>query len=787
MAIWASPASGEMRCYPKQIYLNGHQARVRVIVQDELPSGKTVDLTGTAKYRIVDPTIATIDNHVVAPLRDGQTTLEISSDGRLHRLPVIAIDTTDRPTVSFRRDVLPILTKYGCNSGACHGSAAGQDGFSLSLFGFDPASDYQALTREWVGRRVERAVPEESLLLRKATAQVPHTGGKRIDPDSSDYQIVLSWIAAGARDDAEPPPGVVALTLFPEQAVLPTDGQQWMSVIAKYDNGEYRDVTQLCKFESSNETSAHVLSGAKIAASVPGETLVTARFDTRTVGLPVIVLPEDRDFHWDPPPPHNYLDLAVQEKLKRIRIHPAEICDDETFLRRVTLDLCGRLPTADEYREFIPNQSANKRSVLIDRLIESDEFIDMWAMRWADVLQLRAGGKLSKKAVHGYYRWLRGQFADRVPLDTMAKHLITASGGTFENAEANYFQTSEDITKLSENVAQVFLGMRLQCAACHNHPFDRWTMDDYYGFAAFFAQLGRKRGEDPRETIIFNKKSGEITHPVNGRQLAAKFLGGEEPIIDDRDRRDVLADWLAAADNPYFARHMANTIWSYFFHRGIVHNPDDVRVSNPPVNPDLLAALATNLVEYAFDLRPLVRDICNSRTYQARSTQEVRSTDNFSAAELRRLPAAVLLDAISQVTESPDKFEETPMGVRAVQLADAAITNPFLTTFGRSPRQTVCTCETKLDPTLSQSLHLLNGDTIHNKIRDGRLIERRLEGQTPPEEIIDELYIRCLTRKPSEAKKQELLEVVAQYDQPLEGLTDVFWSLLNSREFSFNH
>ena len=415
----------------------------------------------------------------------------------------------------------------------------------------------------------------------------------------------------------------------------------------------------------------------------------------------------------------------------------------------------------------------------------------MWVMKWAELLQIRSTINVSYKSALLYFNWLQQQIANDVPIDQMVRELLSARGGTFANPATNYYQMETDTLKVAENVAQVFMGMRIQCAQCHNHPFDRWTMDDYYGFAAFFAQVGRKPGEDPREVIVFNSGGGDVRHLVGGRVMVPKFLGGAQPELQPgQDRREVVANWLASPENPFFARNLTNMVWAHFFGKGIVNEVDDVRVSNPAVNEPLLAALGQKFTDYNYDFKQIVRDICNSRTYQL-STQanDSNATDetNFSRRYLNRLRAEVLLDVISQVTDTGNKFRGLAYGARAVQIADGNTSNYFLTTFGSATRETVCSCEVVMEPNLSQALHLLNGDTLNQKCREGGLVKTMLgEGQSP-EAIITEIYQRAFARTPREEELQRLLEMLAQAGQPEDGLNDVFWAVLNSPEFLFNH
>ena len=469
----------------------------------------------------------------------------------------------------------------------------------------------------------------------------------------------------------------------------------------------------------------------------------------------------------------------VSAKLQKLRIPPSEICSDPAFLRRATIDITGVLPSEDEYRAFLDDKSPDKRAKLVDRLLERKAFAEIWAMKWAELLLVRSGGptKISYKSIYLYSTWLTEQIAGNVPLDQIVRQLLASRGGTFSSPATNFYQVEPDTLKTAENVAQVFMGVRVQCAQCHNHPFDRWTMDDYYSFAAFFSQIGRKEGEDYRETIVFNRGGGEVNHPVGGRVMEPKFLGGPKADCNGKDRRQVLADWLTAPDNPFFAPSVANRIWAHFFGVGIVEPVDDVRVSNPPVNPELYQQLGRKLVEYKYDFKRLVRDICLSQTYQ-RATQTNAGNEgdqrNFAHARVRRIQAEMLRDCITQVTETKDKFRGLPLGARAVQIADGATSDYFLATFGRSPRETVCACDVRSEPTLSQALHLLNGEIVQNKIREGQVIQRLLAAKKSPEEIIRILFVRCLSREPAADELGQTEEAGRRPAEPAEALEDIF-------------
>ena len=661
----------------------------------------------------------------------------------------------------------------------------------LSLFGYDPNGDHFRLTRAVPGRRINLAFPEQSLLIQKSIGAVPHTGGKRFDLDSEYGETLLRWHKAGAPNDSGEIPKVTKVEIFPEGAVLDGEGAtQQMTVRAHYSDGTDRDVTDLAVFLSNNDNAAPISPTGLVTAANRGEAFIMARFETHTVGSHFISLPKGLKFEWAGAEPKNYIDEHTHAKLRKLRINPSEVCSDEEFLRRASLDIAGVMPTLEEYNAFMADTSPSKRARLVDSLLDRKEFVEMWVMKWSELLMIRTTQQIAYKPMLRYYNWVQEKVMNEMPVDQMIQELLSASGGTFENAATNYYQMETDPLKVSENVAQVFMGMRIQCAQCHNHPFDRWTMDDYYSFAAFFSQIGRKRAEDPRETVVFNSGGGEVKHPVGGRVMAPKFLGGDTPEVKGKDRRLVMAKWLASEENPYFAPNLANIVWNHFFGQGIINEVDDVRISNPPVNAELLDSLSQKFTEYNYDFKSLVRDICNSRTYQlSTQTNETNEKDdkNFSHATLRRVRSEVLLDVISQVTSTKNKFAGLPLGARAVQIANGNTSTYFLTTFGRATRNSVCSCEVKIEPNLSQALHLLNGDTLASKISQGKLVEQRLaEGKTP-EQILEELYIRCLTRKPTEKEVQKLTSIIGPATDKKQILEDAFWALLNAREFVFNH
>ncbi len=785
------PPTPRLAVFPSTITLSSAVDRQTLVVQRIEPDGTTTDLTATAVFTPADTGLVSISGAIVAPAGSGTTSLRVDASGLSAEVPVTITQHDLVPPISFRNDIMPVFSRAGCNAGSCHGAARGKDGFRLSLYGFDPAGDYHRLTREMPGRRINLALPQDCLLVNKATGSVPHTGGTLFPKGSPLYDAMVEWLAKGAPDDNGPVPSVAKIEVFPSSAVLVGgDATQQLTVRAIYSDGTDRDVTGLSYFLTSNDNSVTVEQSGIARAKNRGEAFVMARFDTHTEGVPVIVLPADDQFAWPELPESNYIDTLVHAKLKNLHIVPSDVCSDAEFIRRVSLDICGVAPTPDEVKAFVVDASTEKRATLIDQLLERREFVDLWVMKWSELLQIRSTDIVSYKATLLYYNWLQRQIQGNVPVDAMIRELLSSAGGTFTNPASNFYEAERDRLKQSENVAQVFLGARIQCAQCHNHPFDRWTMNDYYQFAAFFAQVGRKAGSDPREQVIFNAGGGETAHPVSGQAMPPKFLGGEQPDLQGRDRRVVLAEWLASRDNPMFARNLANIVWAHFLGRGIVHEVDDVRVSNPPSNEPLLDELGRRFADYGFDFKRLVRDICNSRTYQlATGTNETNAGDgtNFSHAQLRRIRAEILLDVISQITETENKFRGLPLGARAVEIADGNTTDYFLTTFGRASRQTVCSCEVRMEPNLSQALHLINGDAVHQKIQAGNVVGQLIDASLDDRAIITEYYFRCLAREPSVEELDGLVATLTGGDQRKAELEDIFWSVLNSREFVFNH
>jgi hypothetical protein len=785
------PAVKGLRVYPPRVTLLTAKDRQTVVVQAEYVDGITRDVSSRATLTFANPALVRREGIALFPVADGETELKVEFGGQALTVPVKVEKATQPRDISFKLDVMPIFMKSGCNSGSCHGAARGKDGFRLSLFGYDPDGDHYRLTRELSGRRIDLAVPASSLAVEKSIGAVPHTGGKRFEAESELCRSLVEWVTAGVPADAANVATCTGLEIYPKQAVLDGEGEtQQTTVIAHYSDGTDRDVTSLALFLSNNDNSAAINDVGLVTAGKRGEAYIMARFATHTVGSQYIVLPKGLQFTFPEATPVNYVDELVNNKLKKLRLAPSGIANDETFLRRLYLDLTGTLPTIEEYDRFMSSSDPEKRNRQIDELLNRKEFTELWVGYWAEWLMVRSSLQISYKAMLLYYNWLADQIASNVPLDKMVQNLLGANGGTFKAPQTNYYQNETDTLKVAENVAQVFMGMRIQCAQCHNHPFDRWTQDDYYSFAAFFSQVGRKGGEDYRETIVFNSGGGEVAHPVGGRVMAPKFLGGDTPNVAGKDRRILMAQWLASPQNPYFAKNFANRVWAHFFGLGIIDPIDDVRISNPASNPELLDELAKRFTATNYDFKQLVRDICRSQAYQ-RSTERNDSNredeKNFAHANLRRIKAESLLDCISQATNTKDKFQGLPVGARAVQIADGNTSTYFLTTFGRATRETVCSCEVKMEPTLSQALHLLNGDTVNSKIQTGGLIDKWLGQKVEPAQIAERLYVACLSRKPTPEESVAFQSLPSAGAEVKQVLDDLFWALLNSREFLFNH
>lgn len=709
---------------------------------------------------------------------------------------------------SFRNQIQPILTRYGCAMGACHGAAAGQGGFRLSLRGFDDEGDWLSITRSARGRRVTLEDPARSLLILKAVKMVPHKGDKRFAVDSPEYKTLVDWIANGAPGPKEDDARITALEVTPSHLMSKAGAAQQLRVTAKFSDGRTEDVTRLAKFVGTNASVATVDDNGLVKTTGHGEGTVSAWFLSR-LAITTITVPnaEKTDAaQFAQMQPRNFIDEQVLVKLRELNIPPSGRAEDAEFLRRAFLDTIGLLPTADEARAFLADKSNDKRDRLIESLLKRPEFVDYWAHRWSDLLLVN-GDKLTPTAMWSYYNWIRRNVAANTPWDVMVRNLLTATGSTLENGAGNFFILNDEPTKLAETVSVAFLGTSIACAKCHNHPLEKWTNYEYFAFANLFSRVRTKNGSQADERVLFSATDGELVQPLTGKPQPPRPLDVTMPVsmTSPEDRRVPMAKWLTGADNALFQRAIVNRVWANFFGSGLVESVDDLRVTNPASNEPLFAAACAHLVKNKFDLKALMRTILQSETYQRSSVALAQNADDLrhgSHYVARRLKAEVMLDAISAVTAVPTTFridkrnanrgvsETYPMGFRALQLPDSNIASYFLKSFGRADRVATCECERTNEPSMAQALHISNGDTLNDKLaKKGNRIDALLESKMTDEQIVDEAYLVTLTHLPSAKEKAKAVDLLktAKADDRRATLEDIFWSLMGSKEFLFHH
>ncbi len=788
---------------PATIALEGRRARQQVAVTIQEDDGTARDLTAEARFRWDSEGVATVaPGGVVTPTADGTTRLRIEAGGLTAEVPVQVRDAQRTPPVSYRLDVVPLLSKAGCNMGPCHGNLNGKGGFKLSLRGDNPAADYLALTRDALGRRIDPARPDSSLVLLKPAGQVAHEGGLRFAVGSPEYQTMRDWIAQGARDDAADAPGVVTLTVRPSNRLVAARGLgQQLVVTATLADGTRRDVTRQSSYDLNDPTIAAVTTEGRVLAKGPSEVAVAVRYRDARATCRLAFLHDRPGFDWSGGEPKNVVDVHVFAKLRALRINPSALAPDAVFLRRAYLDALGVLPTADEARAFLDDPDPHKREKLVDRLLDRPEFADFWALKWADLLR-NEEKTMGSKGVWVFQRWLRDQIARDVPMDEFARALIAARGSTWRNPPASFYRTNRDPQSAAEAVGQVFLGVRLQCARCHNHPFDVWTQDDYYGLAAYFANLDRKLLDTSRrdrfdkheingDVIVHLSGRPQMVQPRSGAMMHPKPPGGPAPDLgSDPNALDDLANWITR-DNPQFARNLANRVWFHLLGRGVVEPVDDFRDSNPPSNPALLDALTAEFVRGGLRLRPLVALVVKSKTYQAGSVPNPTNADdeaNFARATVKLLPAEVLLDALSQVLDVPDGFRNAPRDARASQLAGVRMGGDFLQVFGKPDRLLTCECERSESTSLAQAFQLINGESIRAKLeaKDNR-VGRLLDAGSSDETILVELYLAALNRLPDDRERAASLDHIRRSEDRRRAWEDVAWAILNSKAFLLRH
>lgn len=801
-----------------------HQVVVTATTQSADGVAAPIDVTHRASYQIRPAQIAEITSTgYLKPLANGKATLTATFADATPVTATIYVEQAETPQpINFANEIVPLFTRHGCNGGGCHGKPDGQNSFKLSLFGFEPWNDYEYLTRESRGRRISSAAPEYSLLLTKASGETPHGGGARIEKDSFDYRLLVRWIEQGTPEGRVDDPVVDHIEVFPRERVIKAGGEQQLSVTAHYSDGSQRDVSRAVQFEANQVDMAEVDElGLVSILDRTGSTSIMIRFQkhvdvfqaTVPLGIATPNLPE----------PKNLIDEHIFSKLELLGLPPSVSCDDPTFLRRVSLDIAGRLPSVEETATFLADQSADKRSRKIDALLESSEYADFFAGKWSAVLRNKRDKNEHARQTYAFHGWIRDSLATNLPYDQFVTELLTASGDVSSTPAVSWYRAVNDRKEQMQDIAQVFLGIRMQCAQCHHHPYEKWSEDDYYSFTAFFSTIGRKPGEQPGEEIIFSQRAAASeANPNTKVSLKPTPLGGEPlDLKPSDDPRDFLAEWMTDSNNPYFARMLVNRYWKHFFSRGLVEPEDDMRVTNPPTHPRLLQALADDFVADGYDLKKLIRKLCNSNVYQLAALpnqHNLADAQNYSRYYPKRLPAEVLLDAINDVTATKNTFTGQPAGVRAIALPDdkANSQSYFLTVFGRPEMSSACECERTTDANLAQSLHLINSDTIHQKLTDvaGRAALLAADKGKADAARISELYLQALSRNPDpseialakahlDKKRAQLKTPPAATEAPKQGekapatptaeslereaFEDLVWALLNTKEFLFNH
>src|SRR6266851_3110056 len=725
---------------PPELTFRSPDEGMRVLIVGTTADGEKVDLSESAQFDPAEAIVKRGPDGLLYATRQGETKVTVTAAGAKAQFTAHVADLTKPPQVSFLRDVEPVLNKVGCTSGLCHGSAKGKNGFKLSLRGYDPEFDYEALLYDMSGRRFNRAEPARSLMLAKPTQQVPHGGGLRIELGSRYYKTILSWISAGVPYGDPKVDRVEKLEVLPKEVFMhgPSKTQQVLA-LAHYSDGSVRDVTREANISSNTPEVADVDTNARVKGERKGEAALLVRYEGKFVAVPVTVLNPNPGFAWNNLPQHNYIDELIDAKLKRLKILPSPPVDDAEFLRRVSLDLIGLPPTPAELRAFVEDKtdSLTKRSRMVDRLIARPEYVDHWTLKWGDLLQV-SRRYMGDKGMWEFREWIRDSIAQNKPYDKFVYELLTARGSSYENPAANFFRVTRNAKASLEKTTQLFMGVRLVCTQCHDHPFEKWTQNQYYEMTAFFGSVGLKPGFQSGDEIIYDKREdNEVKHPKTGRVVPPKYLVasvGAPPIPRSAERREALVEWLTSKDNPFFARAIANRFWSYFLGRGIIEPVDDIRASNPPVNEALLEALTKDLTDHDFDLKHLMRTIVNSRTYQASIQTNVWNADdkvNFSHAMPRRLSAEELMDGIALAAGSRQKFAEVPPDTKAEEFPDPHVgRDGFLDVFGRPARESSCECERRSDISLAQALNLVNGRTIGDAIADpkGRVAKLVLTG-----------------------------------------------------------
>jgi hypothetical protein len=807
---------------PDRVALRGAAQVQQLLVTGHFANGGVADLTTQAAWRVVDPRVVRVEpGGLLVAQNNGSTEVMVEVRGLTVKVPVTTEGADREQPIHFANEIVPIFSKLGCNAGACHGKAGGQNGFKLSLLGFEPKLDYEALTREGRGRRVLPAAPEASLLLLKPTGALPHGGGKRLDPHTREYQLLLRWLRAGMPAGSEDAPAVVGVTVAPEQRGIARRSTQQLAVTAHCSDGSARDVTRQAEYSSNDPEVAHVSeTGLVETRDLPGEGAILVRYLGRVAVFRATIPQEAPLEKYPQPPAANFIDEHVFARLRQLGVPPSELCSDGEFLRRASLDITGTLPTAAEVEKILADNDPKKRAKLVDDLLNRPAYASFFALKWGDILRNRRKGMVGvggdAARTTALHAWILDSVRTNKPYDQFVREILTATGafnGPDAQPPVGWYNVLQTPQALVDDTAQVFLGMRLQCAQCHHHPYESWSQDDYWGFAAFFARtelvnekgvaVKGKGGGDRNGNRVRLAPSGRVASPQGKVSSNPRPLGGPEITVPaEQDPRTRLADWLVRPDNPFFARAVVNRYWAHFFGRGLVDPPDDMRVSNPPSNPELLDALARDFAEHKFDLKHLIRTLCTSTTYQLSSTPNAhnqKDRQNFARFYPRRLPAEVLLDAIDQVTGVPTNYRGTPAVKRAIELPDETGKTPFLETFGKPDRGSACECERVNSATLAQSLLMLSSPEIHGKLKQPTSRAGRLAADSRPlPEKVKEIFLWVHARTPTPEESKAAVDFLTSEEKtaPADGprgqsrqwaYEDLLWALLNTKEFLFNH
>ncbi len=791
------PALTGVRVDPAEVTLIGLKDQQQLLVSGELAdaAGAVQDLTQAAAYDSLTPTIAIVaPGGLIIPRGQGQATIVVKVGSYRQEIPVTVEGIGDGEKIDFRNDVIAALSRSGCNQGACHGSPQGKGGFRLSLRGFDPALDFDTLTKEFSARRTNPQEADQSLILRKGVGTAPHQGGIRFRVTDPEYQILRTWIHQGGRQNTASRT-VKRLEVIPNQRRLPHDApRQQLIARATYSDGTVRDVTHLACFSATDESISSISREGVAEYKGTGQSTFLVRYLDKVAGARLTYVHHDPEYKFQGPPPANFIDEQVFPRLSALQIQPAVLSTDAQFLRRVFLDVIGTPPTREEAHAFLDSADPDKRAKVIDQLLAREEFAPFWALKWADLMR-GSDVTISKRGVFSFHRYLVDFFREDRPFTDFARETLTGLGSTLQNPSANFSRVARTPDDMAEAMSQLFLGVRIGCAKCHNHPFESITQTDYYGFAAYFARVkfkGTQFGLD--DEIVFLDRQGDVRHPLSNQIVPPNAFGFTAELSPTADRRPALVDWLTSSENPYFARSIVNRFWFHLFGRGIVEPVDDFRETNPPSHPELLNALADEFVQEGYRLRPVLRKILNSRTYQLGSEPVAQSPDAanpekyFSRSQIRMLTGEQILDAISQTTGVPAEFDGYPKGTRAVELAEGAVNHAFLQAFSKPVRDATCECARDGDPSISQVIHLLNSpDILANITREESRLSAWVRADQSDAEILDSIYLSTLSRRPTEQERKLVQTYLGQAENRTAGFADIQHALLNSNEFLLRH